>query len=108
MFVIKILNSKIGETIAETLVATLIAALSMVMFAGMVMASKKIVENSNKKIVEYYEGFHQLISNVDANETIIELPDGLHHLIVYTNKNGVMYYDYEMTGSPAEIEESGD
>lgn len=91
MSVMKHLKNKKGETIAETLVATLIAALSMVMFAGMVMASKTVVDESNKKIVEYYNGFSQLISKQNLTET----PMG--PITLYTNSNGVMYYDYENT-----------
>ncbi len=95
-FIKKLKNNK-GETIAETLVATLIAALSMVMFAGMVMASKAIVDESNKKIVEYYDGFSQLFSKRDV--TINDLHSAEIPITIYTNKNGVMYYGYEKTGS---------
>ena len=91
MSVMKYLKNKKGETIAETLVATLIAALSMVMFAGMVMASKTVVDESNKKIVEYYNGFSQLISKQNLTKT----PMG--PITLYTNSNGVMYYDYDNT-----------
>ncbi len=88
MSIMKYLNNKKGETIAETLVATLIAALSMVMFAGMVMASKTVVDASNKKVVKYYDGFSQLVSKQNLTKT----PMG--PITLYTNSNGVMYYDY--------------
>ncbi len=48
------LKSSNGETISETLVATLIAALSMVMFASMVIASKNIISNSKSVMENYY------------------------------------------------------
>ena len=49
------LKSSNGETISETLVATLIAALSMVMFASMVIASKNIISNSKSAVENYYK-----------------------------------------------------
>lgn len=102
MYFLKYLNNRKGETIAETLVATLIAALSMVMFAGMVMASKTIVDASNKKIIEYYDGFSQLISKEEVTET------SLKPITIYTNKNGVVYYEYSNTDNSDESEESGE
>ena len=92
-FIKKIISEK-GETIAETLIATLIAALSMVMFAGMVMASKTIVEESNTKIMDYYKGFSQLESKKEIGP-----------ISVCTYKNGVIYYEYGIAGSS---EDSGD
>ncbi len=104
MSIIKKINNKIGETIAETLVATLIAALSMVMFAGMVMASKTIVDETNKKIVEYYNGFSQLIIKEDvSSEDMDPIP-----ITLYENKNGVMYYEYGKTEHTENSEESDD
>ena len=101
MLIIKYLKNKKGETIAETLVSTLIAALSMVMFAGMVMASKTIVEESNKKVMAYYKGYSELISK----ETLTGSPMG--PITVFTNSNGVMYYDYDNTSHTGEGESGG-
>ncbi len=101
---VKKIKSKNGETIVETLVATLIAALSMVMFAGMVMGSKKIIEDTNKLVKEYYEGSSQLISKEKISGTSV----GSLHITVYTNKNGLMYYEYNNTGSTEDSGDSGD
>lgn len=105
MSVMKYLKSKKGETIAETLVATLIAALSMVMFAGMVMASKTIIDASNKKIVEYYDGYSQLFSKTDVTPQDMRpyMP-----ITIYTNQNGVMYYEYDNSEGSGEEGDSGD
>ncbi len=102
MCVMKFLKNNNGETIAETLVATLIAALSMVMFAGMVMASKTIVDTTNKKIVKYYDGFSQLISKDDV------IDKNLGPMTFFTNKNGMIYYDYDNTKNNEGSEEAGD
>ena len=102
MPVLKKIKTKKGETIAETLVATLIAALSMVMFASMVMASRTIVEESNKKVMEYYEGYSQVISTKEVRGT----PMG--DITLYSYKSGVMSYDYNSTGSSGDSGDSGD
>ncbi len=88
MAISKIFNNKRGETIAETLVATLIASLSMVMFAGMVMASKTIIENSNVMLKEYYDGFksEKTVKDYKIDDDIT--------IKVHTYNNGLLYFDY--------------
>ncbi|MBR0399948.1 MAG: hypothetical protein IJH95_03930 [Mogibacterium sp.] len=49
------IHSKSGESISETLVALLISALALVMLAGAVGASSRIVTNSRNRINEYYD-----------------------------------------------------
>lgn len=93
---IKKLKNKKGETIAETLMATLIASLAMLMFAGMVIASKNIIEESNQKIKDYYDGFSQLISKTEVTT------EDMGPITIYINKNGVIYYDYDGSGIPDE------
>ena len=92
----KIIKNRRGETIAETLVSTLIASLAMVMFAGMVIASKNIIEDSNKKVIEYYKGFSELVNKTNV-ESQVNIP-----ITIYTNKNGVMYYEYDNSGASGE------
>ena len=93
---VRIIKNKKGETIAETLMATLIAALAMVMFAGMVIASKNIIEDSNQKIKDYYDGFSQLISKIEVTT------QSMGPITIYINKNGVIYYDYDGSGGSGE------
>lgn len=53
--VLEKLKSSRGETITETLVATLIAAISMILFASMVIASKNVIKNSSSAVESHYE-----------------------------------------------------
>ena len=48
------LHDKAGETIAETLVALLISALALVMLAGAISSTAKVITTSDKKMGEYY------------------------------------------------------
>lgn len=48
------LRSRAGESIAETLVSVLIAAVALVMLAGMISTTLRLVEDSSKKIEAYY------------------------------------------------------
>lgn len=52
---LKKLTQDKGETISEVLVATLIAAISMLIFASMVIASKNIIKDSRETIRDYYK-----------------------------------------------------
>ena len=70
MLYFRVLKNVRGETIAETLISTLIAALSMVMFASMVIASNNIVKESDSKVREYYENSSKLISKTVENNSI--------------------------------------
>lgn len=62
----KKLRSRAGESIAETLVALLISALALVLLAGAITASTRIVRNSRAKLDEYY----------NKNETVAGMPAG--------------------------------
>lgn len=89
MIFLRFLKNKRGETIAETLVSTLIAALSMVMFASMVIAANSIVTESDKKVREYYENSSKLISKP------VDISTDAWHGKLYVNANGVSYYENE-------------
>lgn len=89
MLYFRVLKNVRGETIAETLISTLIAALSMVMFASMVIASNNIVKESDSKVREYYENSSKLISKTVENQT--DWGNGT----LYVNANGISYYEYE-------------
>jgi len=91
MIILKKFKSKIGESIIETLISTLIAALSMVMFASMVIASKNIVTESDTKLRAYYSGSSNLISKTNVY-TQTNGPINIH-----VNENGTYYYEYGST-----------
>lgn len=50
----KIKNNK-GESIAETLIALLVSALGIMLLAGMIQTSSKLITNSNDRISKYVE-----------------------------------------------------
>ena len=49
------LRSRVGESIAESLVSILIVALASILFAGMVMASRNIIDRSSNWMQDYYK-----------------------------------------------------
>lgn len=49
------IRSRAGETIAETLIALLVGTLAMMVLAGMISATKDIVETTEEKMNDYYE-----------------------------------------------------
>ena len=49
------LNSCRGESIGEVLVALLISALALVMLAGMISASSRMITKSKTELKEYYD-----------------------------------------------------
>ena len=56
-----------GESITETLVALLIASFALIMLAGAITTSVRIVSSSKKKIGEYYNADKYL---VEQNSTV--------------------------------------
>ena len=63
------LHNNAGETIAETLIALLISALALVMLAGAISSTAKMITTSDKKMGEYYDQDAKLASqnSVDGN-----------------------------------------
>lgn len=51
----KKLRSRSGETIAETLVALLVGVLALMVLAGMISATSRIVKKSEAKMDDYYK-----------------------------------------------------
>ena len=58
--VFKKLRSRAGETIAETLVALLVGTLALMILAGMISATARLVTRSEKKMDDYYAGYADL------------------------------------------------
>ena len=54
--VLEKIKSSSGETIAEVLVASLVIALGMILFAGMVNASFRLLTREQEKYAEFIEG----------------------------------------------------
>ena len=49
------LRSRAGESIAESLVSILIVALASILFAGMVTASRNMIDTSSRWMQDYYK-----------------------------------------------------
>ena len=63
------LYNKVGESIGETLIALLVASLALIMLAGAISSSSRVVMRSSDKMNEYYS----------ANETtsgIVKMNNG--------------------------------
>jgi len=55
------LGSRSGESISETLVALLISALALVMLAGVIASSARIVTKSRDSMKTYYNNCNQMV-----------------------------------------------
>lgn len=62
-----------GETIAETLVALLISALALVMLAGAISSTAKMITTSDKKMGEYYSKDATLVSQNGADNLTVSI-----------------------------------
>lgn len=63
---VKKLRSTSGESIAETLVAVLIAALALLMLAGTVNSSSRIITKSQTNMERYYQVYNTLADNTSG------------------------------------------
>lgn len=98
MNIILKIKSKSGESITETLAATLIAAMSMIIFASMVIASKSIISQSNDQMDYYYEWNSKMLvqdSEIDDSESatitfseaLISNKTNFSGITIYKNKS---------------------
>lgn len=55
------LGSSSGESISETLVALLISALALVMLAGVIATSSRIVRKSRESMESYYDNCNEMV-----------------------------------------------
>lgn len=75
----KKLKGQSGETLTETLVALLIAALALVMLAGMISSTTRIVTQSKTTMNSYYDGNNVVAEQGTSGDTAsvtIELVNG--------------------------------
>ena len=61
------LKGNAGETIGETLVALLISALALVMLAGAISATARMITVSDRQIGKYYDGDEKLVNQTIAD-----------------------------------------
>ena len=64
------LRSQAGESIAETLAALLIASAALLMLAGAIASTARIVEGSREKMAAYYEKDENVASHQTPSGTI--------------------------------------
>ena len=62
----KLMNSR-GESIAESLVSVLVVALASILFAGMVTASSRIIDDSTEWMQTYYNAVSE-INNTNSED----------------------------------------
>jgi len=70
------LHSKAGETIAETLVALLISALALVMLAGAISTTAKVITKSDDVMTNYYAGDAALVEQSGAEIITVNIGEG--------------------------------
>lgn len=67
------LKSRAGESIGETLVALLISALALVMLAGAISATGRMITASDKQLGKYYDGDKKLVTLTVSDGTLNSL-----------------------------------
>lgn len=58
---VRMLTSNAGESIGETLIALLISALALVMLAGAISSTARMITASDKQMGKYYNGDDNLV-----------------------------------------------
>lgn len=92
------LNSCTGESIAESLVSILVVAVASIMFAGMVTASRNIIDTSSNWMKSYYQAVSAI--NAQDGSTDPEVKGGtvsvdISGVITYNN---ITTYSYKVAG----------
>ena len=92
------LRNRKGESIAESLVSILIVALASILFAGMVTASRNIIDKSSKWMQDYYSAVSAI--NAKTKDDDAHVSEG--HVDVdiggLVTKEGLTAYSYTVGG----------
>ena len=86
----KKLKSEAGESIAEVLIALLIAALALTMLASVISSSANIINNSKKKLSDYYAANEELSAEKQA-ATGSKISKATDVTFTLKDKNGVAH-----------------
>ena len=70
------LGSRAGESISETLVALLISALALVMLAGVITTSTRIVTSSRESMNNYYDACNAMVDPDSSTDEDTEIETG--------------------------------
>lgn len=95
------LRSRAGESISETLVALLISALALVMLAGAIGASSRIVTRSRTQLKKYYNGNEVLVTTPTQGEIDAEYRNKSDEIAVLL---GSTYIDIKVKGDTGSID----
>ena len=90
----KKIKSGVGETISETLIALLIAALALVMLAGAIAASSRVVNKGRDKLGSYYSVNNGLVNRSTSNRVgSITISDSASSSGIGSQSFSVAYYE---------------
>lgn len=94
----RMLTGHKGESIAESLVSILIVALASIIFAGMVTASKSVIDKSSNRMKEYYKAVSTI--NEKPTESVGDVTKGSVDVNIggLTTKQGITAYSYTVGG----------
>lgn len=70
------LRSRAGESIGETLIALLISSLALLMLAGAISTTTRIVTHSNETMDNYYAADRNLANRSSGETMSVTLSDG--------------------------------
>ncbi len=87
------LKSRKGESIGETLIALLISALALVMLAGAISATARMITVSDKQMGKYYDGDNKLVAQTDNDGVLSVTIAGEETADVNELHNNVKYYN---------------
>ena len=91
----KIRSSK-GESIAETLVALLIAALALLVLAGAITSTLRIINSSNKAMADY-EAAQKTIITKDNAEATTDVKTFNGTISLQTSNDHLTFKQYNVT-----------
>jgi len=86
------LKSRAGESIGETLVALLISALALVMLAGAISATGRMITTSDKQMGKYYDGDKGIVARTSSDGTLSSLTIKGDKTAIQEIHNNVKYY----------------
>lgn len=94
------INSRAGESIAESLISILLVALASIMFAGMVTASRNIINTSSRWMQDYYKAVSVINEATLSEGTKDGVAVGSTDIQVSgaTSTKSVTTYTYEVGG----------
>lgn len=92
----KIIKNSRGESIAEVLIALLISSLGILMLAGMITSSSKMIQNSQDTMKKYYIENNKLDQrNSDTSTFRIVILNGVNSF-TYKNVNYIENTAYQV------------